>query len=116
MTGNDVDAVLSASLNGSRGADQQRIAQVGMGWVELVLQKNWNYGGSVWKEPLLAPGMPVRSAILVRMSDKVSRIAELSGGKEDEVGESLDDTIRDLGAYCLLYLARPISDNVSEKE
>jgi hypothetical protein len=52
--------------------------------------------------------MPVGDAILVRMSDKIARIRKLSGNTAAPlVNESFDDTIRDLGAYCLLYLARP---------
>ncbi len=47
-------------------------------------------------------------AILVRMHDKINRIRQLIASGETHVtDESLRDTIGDLGAYCLLYLARP---------
>ena len=104
------------ALNGSRGEDQKRIATEGLAWLELVLFKNMGYGSSVWKSPVLDPRMPVSSAILVRMSDKVARIQSLKSGVVDEVGEALDDTIRDLGAYCLLYLARPKEKAPDESE
>jgi hypothetical protein len=105
---NDIDvSVVEEAISGTRGADQQRIAMTAIEWASLVLRKNANYGCSVWKRPFLSPGMDVASAILVRMTDKVERIHALMQGKPDEVGESLDDTIRDLGAYCLLYLSRP---------
>lgn len=105
----DFSETILASLRGERGEDQKRIAMVGLDWLETILSKNLNYGGSVWKAPALTPEMPVSSAILVRMSDKVSRIASLMSGVKDAVNEPLEDTIKDLGAYCLLYLARPDS-------
>lgn len=101
------ETILSA-LKGERGPDQRRIATIGLAWVETILLKNLNYGSSVWKAPALQPEMPVSSAILVRMSDKVSRIAALTSGIKDAVDEPLEDTVKDLGAYCLLYLARPL--------
>jgi hypothetical protein len=105
-----LNVVVKEALNGDRGDDQLRIAQVGLDWIETILKKNQNYGSSVWETPVLAPNMDVASAILVRMSDKVSRLQSLTMGDIDAVGESLEDTIRDLGAYCLLYLARPQGD------
>lgn len=109
--------VLEEALAGIRGPDQQRIATVGVDWIGLLLAKNSDYGSSAWKEPFLAPGLPVSSAILVRMSDKVERIRSLiakargNHDAEPEVeAESLRDTIADLGAYCLLYLAAPEHD------
>ncbi len=51
-------------------------------------------------------------AILVRMSDKVARIAALNAGETDRVGESLADTVRDLAGYCVLWLA--LHDAASE--
>ena len=92
---------------GQRGEDQKRIADVGLEWVELLLKKNADYGSSVWKVPILAPDCPVSAAIRVRMSDKISRINNLVAGGKDTVGESLDDSLKDLCAYGLLYLARP---------
>ncbi len=86
--------------------DQQRVAAVGLEWLATLLNKNSDYGSSVWKPPCLKPGMDPGDAILVRMSDKVSRIASLQS-KEAQVDESLEDTVKDLGAYAILWLARP---------
>lgn len=113
MIGSNMDkffGLLEGALNGDRGPDQQRIAETGVTWIELLLAKNADYGSSAWKPPLLSPGLDAGAAILVRMSDKIERIASLAakgGAGSAEVAESLEDTVRDLGAYCLLWLARP---------
>ena len=96
------------AFNGELGEDRKRIADEGLAWIDLVIRKNADYGSSAWKTPVLRPAMPCGEAILVRMSDKISRLASLSTKDESLVAESFDDTIRDLGAYCLLYLARPL--------
>jgi hypothetical protein len=93
------------ALNGT-DEDQKRIARVGLEWVATLLKKNADYGSSVWKPPALKPSLSAGDAILIRMSDKVSRIGSLST-KGAEVAESLEDTVQDLGAYALLWLARP---------
>jgi len=98
------------ALDGDRGADQQRIAKVGVEWIDLILRKNADYGCAVWEVPVLAPTTDAKTAILVRMSDKVSRIRNLLGAEQHVQDESLEDTLRDLGAYCLLYLAAPKPD------
>jgi hypothetical protein len=104
--------IIEEALSGSRGEDQQRIAQKGIDWLALLLRKNSDYGSSAWKEPVLCPGVQARMAILVRMSDKVERIQSLQkkmadGGEMEVLGESFDDTISDLGSYALLYLTAP---------
>lgn len=96
---------IRAALNGA-DEDQRRIAEVGLDWVATILAKNADYGSSVWHPPTLKPTLDAGDAILVRMSDKVSRIAKLSTSTA-QVGESLEDTVKDLGAYSLLWLARP---------
>lgn len=106
------DAIIQQAIAGERGAAQRRIATEGIEWLELLLRKNSDYGCSVWKRPVLCPQSPARHGILVRMSDKIERIGSLQakmaeGGDMDVLGESFDDTIRDLGAYCLLYLSAP---------
>ena len=108
------DELLQGALCGHRGPDQQRIAQVGTSWVLTMLQKNNDYGSSVWEPPLLAPHIETGAAILARMSDKINRLRTLLGneGQAAEVDESIEDTLSDLGAYCLLYLARPKGDEV----
>lgn len=100
-------SILRAALKGDRGDEQQRIAEVVVVWADLLLKKNYDYGSSVWKIPIFAPECEAGMAILVRMSDKVSRLAFLlSRATSPAVDETIEDTIRDLGAYCLLYLAR----------
>jgi hypothetical protein len=96
------------ALDGSRGPDQQRIARVGLDWLTTLLAKNQDYGGSAWAVPALCPKLQTGDAILVRMSDKISRINNLlRADNKALVDESIEDTIKDLGAYCLLWLARP---------
>ena len=100
--------IVRNALDGNRGEGQRAIAMEVIKWGALILRKNRDYGSSVWKTPVLAPECDPGVAIRVRMSDKVSRLnLLLSKAGESEVNESIDDTLRDLGAYCLLELARP---------
>jgi len=102
---------IEEASEGRHGCEQQRIAWIGMAWLCLLLGKNSDYGSSAWKEPVLCPELDAGAAILVRMSDKIERLRTLlgqSGGGGAQIAtETIDDTIRDLGGYCLLYLARP---------
>ena len=99
---------LGDALAGERGEGQQRIARTGLAWIIQLLNKNADYGSSVWKEPVLCPGLSADTAIRVRLSDKIERLRKLfSGGKAQVKDETLEDTVGDLGAYCLLWLARP---------
>lgn len=41
------------------------------------------------------------------MSDKISRIANLRRKGSAEVNESVEDTLRDLAGYAILWLSRP---------
>lgn len=99
--------LITDAANGLHGADQERIAIEGLRWLRLLLQKNRDYGSSVWAAPVLCPSLPPAAAILVRMSDKVCRIGKLASTDPQVRDESLEDSILDLGAYALLYLARP---------
>ena len=103
--------LIHAALFGERGDDQKRIVEQVVKWGAMILRKNHDYGSSVWKVPKLAPTCDIGTAILVRMSDKIERIEslDLKGGKNEVEDEKVEDTISDLGAYCLLYLARPKS-------
>jgi len=94
----------------SDNAAQVRIAEVGLDWIATLLAKNADYGSSVWDAPVLKPEMSLGDAIFVRMSDKIARIATLQSQQALVSSESLEDTIKDLGAYCLLALARPKGD------
>jgi hypothetical protein len=99
---------ITEAVMGRHGEDQQRIAKVGLDWVNTLLAKNADYGSTVWDSPKLAPYVNPGIAILTRMSDKIDRLINLSKKNGPQVHtESFDDTISDLGAYCLLYLARP---------
>lgn len=109
------EIIILDALNGVRGEDQQRIAEVCLEWTVLLLKKNSDYGSSVWKRPILAPECDAGTAIRVRMSDKINRLESLlSKGSAEIDSESIDDTLRDLGAYCLLELARPEQINASQ--
>lgn len=100
--------LVDEALDGLRGEDQQRIASVGMSLLETILKKNRDYGSSVWKRPIIAPDMPVAAAIRCRMSDKISRLIQLiENGKAEVEDESFNDTLGDLVAYGILYLAKP---------
>lgn len=87
--------------------DQLRIFKIGIGAISMMLKKNRDYGSSVWKKPILAPQIDGGTQILVRMSDKISRLETLLNGHVPLIAESLEDTLFDLFAYILLYLARP---------
>lgn len=95
------------AVYGKYGPDQHRIATVGLHWVATLLRKNSDYGSSVWEEPVLAPDCSTDAAIRVRMSDKVSRIRSLLSKRAEVKEETIEDSIGDLGGYCLLLLASP---------
>lgn len=88
------------SLSGGGTPDQQRIAEVGLCVVAMLLRKNVAYGSSAF-EPLgvFAKGSAL-DLIHARMDDKLSRVAR---GHAIE-GESLADTVMDLAGYCILEL------------
>jgi len=113
----DIDH-LHEAIYGERGEEQKRIALHGLAWLTLMLRKNQDYGGEVWKPPTLCPQMRPGQAILVRMGDKISRLRSLLGKSDSPLvaDESIDDTIRDLGAYCLLYLTRPTEAEARDLE
>jgi len=73
----------------------------------LLKAKNQCYGDSASKAPVLVPGMAPGAAIFVRMSDKISRLAAMnnSSWSMDPIGESVEDTVRDLAGYAILWLA-----------
>lgn len=107
--------LIQQALSGERGPDQQRLAKGGLAWVELILQKNIDYGSAAWQEPILCPGMEPRVAIRVRMSDKILRLRNiLSTGKIEVKTESIRDTMGDLGTYALLWLLAP-EETLAEK-
>ena len=92
---------------GHHGEDQKRLVTSGLEVVTTLLQKNADYGGSAWQVPLLAPQLTPRQAIQCRMSDKVMRLAKLLSGEQAQVQESIEDTMRDLAGYSILWLGSP---------
>jgi hypothetical protein len=98
-----LDEFLDA-FGGEFGMNQQLIARTVLQFGLTLLRKNRNYGSSVFKQPVLTPDIGTDAAIRVRMSDKIERLITLFKGNKDLVGESVIDTISDLGAYCILWL------------
>jgi len=92
---------------GQHGEDQKRLVTSGLEVVTTLLQKNSDYGGSAWQVPLLAPQLTPRQAIQCRMSDKVMRLAKLLSGEQAQVAESIEDTMKDLAGYSILWLGSP---------
>ena len=107
-----ISTVIHNAIENKRGDDQFAIAKTGLGWLDMLLRKNKDYGSSVWKQPVLTPHVDIGTAILVRMSDKIERLQQLleNIAEKPEVEESLRDTMKDLGSYCLLWLANPHKD------
>ena len=70
---------------------------------EILQRKNAAYGDTAGRTPYLVPDVDRDVALFVRMSDKIARIRSLLSGAEPN-DESLQDTIRDLAGYCVLFL------------
>ena len=73
---------------------------------ELLCRKNTDYGDAAEKSPVLLPFLPPRTAIFVRMSDKIERMKKLltSQACVGSCEETFQDTVRDLAGYCVLLL------------
>lgn len=92
---------------GKHGEDQRQLVTAGLEILHTLLRKNADYGGSAWQIPILAPTLSPRQAIQCRMSDKVMRLARLLSGETAQVQESIEDTMRDLAGYSVLWLGAP---------
>lgn len=99
--------LLRQALDGERGDDQKKIADIGLRLITTLLRKNTDYGGSAHKRPVLIPFLTPRQALLVRMSDKIHRLVNLMEKGSPEVNESIEDTMLDLPGYCILWLTAP---------
>lgn len=77
---------------------------------DLLLRKNADYGCSAWGSPILAPNIRPKDAILVRLSDKVARLNSLMKNGTAQVAESIEDTVRDMSCYGVLWLTCPDSE------
>ena len=86
------------------GDDAKNIVTTGLDILDTLLRKNHDYGGSAWKTPVLAPGLTPREAIQCRMSDKIERLQKLLAGNNAMVQESIEDSMRDLAGYAVLWL------------
>ena len=69
----------------------------------VLVRKNTDYGASAFNRPALAPDVKPTTAILVRMSDKISRLNNLQGADKPNC-EAIEDTILDLAGYAILLL------------
>lgn len=83
----------------------KRVEDITASLLDMFRRKNANYGNSVVTPPVLAPDVPIRTAIQVRMSDKIARLNRLVQGEPDKVGESMEETVKDLVVYGLIWLA-----------
>lgn len=70
---------------------------------EMLAAKNANYGAGIFQPSSLVPKIPPKDLILTRMADKIKRLETLAEGEPDRVGESFEDTLRDLAGYILLW-------------
>lgn len=106
-------------MSGDPALEKQTLEEIAKTFDEirdLVLDKSRNYGvGKVFEPPRLAPNATAETAILTRLSDKIGRFETLLRGERDRVGESLDDTARDMIGYLALWLTyRRIQKGISE--
>lgn len=83
---------------------QEKISEVVKRLRGMLISKNQNYGNSAFCSPILLPHLKPEAALLVRMSDKIARLASLASGEKDRVGESIEDTFLDLAGYCVLAI------------
>lgn len=92
-------SILEALL-GQHGLPQQKIAEMGVQLISLLLTKNQRYGDAALNPlRIFARGLSPIDLIHVRMDDKLSRLAR--GNQDNGDGES---PIFDLGGYCVLEL------------
>lgn len=97
---------IRAAHAGQSTHDAQIISEVGLSVIDLLLRKNSDYGSSAFVTPILTPNLSPRTAIQCRMSDKIARLSTLlaSPATDPQVTESVEDTMRDLIGYGILWL------------
>ena len=76
---------------------------------EIYSAKNSNYGDSFAKVR-----REVESAIIVRLMDKIERLKMLYKGEADKVGESIEDSLKDLANYAIMELVERKNDKEME--
>lgn len=110
-TNEDFDLITEVLTEGTDCTDAFKLAKTTVEVGALLVRKNQDYGSSGMKRPVLMPNLTPRQALLCRMSDKVARIAQLADGSDPQVAdEKLEDTIRDLAGYCILWLTAGDTD------
>jgi Nucleotide modification associated domain 1 len=81
---------------------QFTIAEEGFKVLLMLLQKNRDYGSSVFKPPMTCPDLPPETAVMVRVSDKFARLSNLQKQDPSVKSESIRDTITDIAGYMIL--------------
>lgn len=78
---------------------------------EMWLNKNAGYAGQDNPDPYanfrLSEwfGVPVTKGVMIRMSDKFKRLANLTKNpSNDKVGENIKDTLMDMAVYCIILI------------
>jgi len=85
-------------------SDQELIKEAMSEVTELLLRKNRDYGSSFRKPGIVSGTLDAKSKLLVRIDDKLERLANLfkKGMDGDVPGESIIDTVTDLIGYFVL--------------
>lgn len=99
------------ALNLLANEQGKTMEEIGSEAADLHIRKNAGYAGAAnpdpWANFRLSQQVGVRpfDGVLVRLTDKWSRIVSLRSDPDNEkVGESILDTLRDLAAYCLIAI------------
>lgn len=66
----------------------------------IIVAKNKDYGNAAERHPVLCPNVSPYTALKVRLSDKIARLANDS----EKTFETEVDTIIDIVGYCVLLL------------
>ena len=84
--------------------DQERIKETMADVTDLLLRKNRDYGSSFRKPGIVSGALDAKSKLLVRIDDKLERLANLlaKGTDGDVPDESVSDTVSDLIGYFVL--------------
>lgn len=85
-------------------SDQELIKETMADVTQLLLRKNRDYGSSFRKPGILSRALDAKTKLLVRIDDKLERLANLLGmdADGDVADESLSDTVTDLIGYFVL--------------
>lgn len=77
---------------------------------ETLLEKNEAYGDAVFHKPLFSDHLTAQDALLIRIGDKIKRVAHLYRYADAQLreqgskSEALDDSLLDMAGYCVLLL------------